>query len=154
MNQLLVMQAGSKGCPIVESCNGTDDALALDRVQPHQDDEELRMLASLKREHEAEESAVALSDSQIHQCHVSLSVSSDDTSTWTHNSMPDHQGHHYQKEMKPLLSSNPRSFKKLLTIVFNSSLKVINEEEYLNLLYDPCLNCYFDPKSGKYYELA
>lgn len=29
-----------------------------------------------------------------------------------------------------------------------------NEEEYLNLLYDPCLNCYFDPNTGKYYELA
>ena len=28
-----------------------------------------------------------------------------------------------------------------------------NEEE-LDLLYDPCLNCYFDPKSHKYYELA
>uniref|UniRef100_A0A8C6WZI9 Zgc:162324 n=1 Tax=Neogobius melanostomus TaxID=47308 RepID=A0A8C6WZI9_9GOBI len=80
-------QGPDEGDKIVESCNGTDDALALDRVQPHQDDEELRMLASLKREHEAEESAVALSDSQIHQCHVSLSVSSDDTSTWTHNSM-------------------------------------------------------------------
>lgn len=29
-----------------------------------------------------------------------------------------------------------------------------DEDEYLNLLYDPCLNCYFDPKTGKYYELA
>lgn len=28
------------------------------------------------------------------------------------------------------------------------------EEEYLSLLYDPCLNCYFDPETGKYYELA
>ncbi|XP_071477950.1 protein CFAP20DC-like [Diadema antillarum] len=27
-------------------------------------------------------------------------------------------------------------------------------EEELDLLYDPCLNCYFDPKTGKYYELA
>jgi hypothetical protein len=24
----------------------------------------------------------------------------------------------------------------------------------LNLLYDPCLNCYFDPETGKYYELV
>ena len=23
----------------------------------------------------------------------------------------------------------------------------------LDLMYDPCLNCYFDPKTGKYYEL-
>lgn len=29
-----------------------------------------------------------------------------------------------------------------------------DDDEYLNLLYDPCLNCYFDPKTGKYYELA
>lgn len=29
-----------------------------------------------------------------------------------------------------------------------------NGDEYLKLLYDPCLNCYFDPVSGKYYELA
>ncbi|CAK8682363.1 unnamed protein product [Clavelina lepadiformis] len=28
-----------------------------------------------------------------------------------------------------------------------------DEEEMLDLMYDPCLNCYFDPKSGKYYEL-
>ena len=28
-----------------------------------------------------------------------------------------------------------------------------DEEEMLDLLYDPCLNCYFDPKTGKYYEL-
>lgn len=27
-------------------------------------------------------------------------------------------------------------------------------EMELDLLYDPCLNCYFDPKSHKYYELA
>ncbi|XP_074646919.1 protein CFAP20DC-like isoform X2 [Tubulanus polymorphus] len=29
-----------------------------------------------------------------------------------------------------------------------------DEEEELDLLYDPCLNCYFDPKSCKYYELV
>ncbi|XP_076808883.1 uncharacterized protein LOC143451975 isoform X2 [Clavelina lepadiformis] len=28
-----------------------------------------------------------------------------------------------------------------------------DEEEMLDLMYDPCLNCYFDPKNGKYYEL-
>ena len=27
-------------------------------------------------------------------------------------------------------------------------------EEELDLLYDPFLNCYFDPKTHKYYELA
>ena len=29
-----------------------------------------------------------------------------------------------------------------------------SDEEELDLLYDPCLNCYFDPKTHKYYELA
>lgn len=28
------------------------------------------------------------------------------------------------------------------------------EDEFLTVLYDPCLNCYFDPESGKYYELV
>lgn len=28
------------------------------------------------------------------------------------------------------------------------------DQEELDLLYDPCLNCYFDPKTHKYYELA
>lgn len=28
------------------------------------------------------------------------------------------------------------------------------DEEELDLLYDPCLNCYFDPRTHKYYELA
>lgn len=52
------------------------------------DDEELRMLASLKREHEEDECrASGPSASQIHQCNVSISMSSDDTSTWTHISM-------------------------------------------------------------------
>lgn len=33
-------------------------------------------------------------------------------------------------------------------------LNAEEDEEVLTLLYDPCLNCYFDPDSGKYYELA
>ncbi len=28
-----------------------------------------------------------------------------------------------------------------------------DEEEELDLFYDPVLNCYFDPKTQKYYEL-
>lgn len=52
------------------------------------DDEELQMLASLKREQEEDECrASGLSASQIHQCNVSISMSSDDASTWTHISM-------------------------------------------------------------------
>uniref|UniRef100_A0A665UDL0 Zgc:162324 n=1 Tax=Echeneis naucrates TaxID=173247 RepID=A0A665UDL0_ECHNA len=55
------------------------------------DDEELRMLASLKREQEEDEcKGSGLSASQIHQCDVSISMSSDDTSTWTHISMVSH----------------------------------------------------------------
>ncbi|XP_056221170.1 uncharacterized protein C3orf67 homolog isoform X2 [Seriola aureovittata] len=143
------------------------------------DDEELRMLASLKREQEEDECrASGLSASQIHQCNVSISMSSDDASTWTHISMPANQGHHYQNEINPLLHSNPREWMDVLSPPImppsqrrrsgntwnNREYQVegedepVNEEgnkdEYLNLLYDPCLNCYFDPKTGKYYELA
>ncbi|KAK2862033.1 hypothetical protein Q5P01_001566 [Channa striata] len=143
------------------------------------DDEELQMLASLKREQEEDECrASGLSASQIHQCNVSISVSSDDTSTWTHISLPANQGHHYQNEMNPLLRSNPREWMDVLSppimppsqhrrsdSTWNNQENLVrgedepvkedeNEEEYLNLFYDPCLNCYFDPKTGKYYELA
>ncbi|KAM4587296.1 protein CFAP20DC [Odontesthes bonariensis] len=151
-----------------------------DSLRMHEDDdEELRMLASLKREQEEVECRVPdLSASQIHQCDVSISMSSDDTSTWTHISMPVNQGHHYLKEMNPLLQSNPREWMDVLSppIMPPSQQRRSgntqnnlesrgrgedglgkeeeNEDEYLNLLYDPCLNCYFDPKTGKYYELS
>ncbi|XP_056294471.1 uncharacterized protein C3orf67 homolog isoform X2 [Pseudoliparis swirei] len=152
------------------------------RLRMHGDDDhELRMLASLKREQEAYECrASGLSASQIHHCNVSISMSSDDASTWTHISMikPANQGHHYQKEMNPLLQSNPREWMDVLSppimppsqrgwsgssrnhlenLIGGREESVKDEEkedEYLNLLYDPCLNCYFDPKTGKYYELA
>ncbi|XP_028262568.1 uncharacterized protein C3orf67 homolog [Parambassis ranga] len=91
--------------------------------------------------------------------------------------MPANQGHHYQKEMNPLAQSNPREWMDVLSppimppsqqkrsgnaqnnrdgLVREGSDFVYEEEneEYLNLLYDPCLNCYFDPQTGKYYELA
>ncbi|XP_037643270.1 uncharacterized protein C3orf67 homolog isoform X1 [Sebastes umbrosus] len=144
------------------------------------DDDELRMLASLKREQEEDECrASGISASQIHHCNVSISMSSDDASTWTHISTPANQGHHYQKEMNPLLQSNPREWMDVLSPpimppsqrrrsgntrnnledLIGGRDESVNEEEkeedeYLNLLYDPCLNCYFDPKTGKYYELA
>lgn len=38
----------------------------------------------------------------------------------------------------------------------NNILKVRSAEDdqqMLDLMYDPTLNCYFDPKTGKYYEL-
>uniref|UniRef100_A0A8C7IID2 CFAP20 domain containing n=1 Tax=Oncorhynchus kisutch TaxID=8019 RepID=A0A8C7IID2_ONCKI len=150
-----------------------------------QEEEELHMLASLRREQEEEEEgggAPGLSASQIHQCNVSISTSSDEPSTWTHIPMPAKQGHHYQTEMNPLLHSNPREWMDVLSppIIPPSQKKgkgsegtrdhrsgpptrgadgSVNggnedEEEYLNLLYDPSLNCYFDPQSGKYYELV
>nr|XP_061813541.1 uncharacterized protein C3orf67 homolog [Nerophis lumbriciformis] len=142
------------------------------------DDDELQMLASLKREQEEDEhKASGLTASQIHQCNVSMSLSSEDTSTWTHISMPGNQGQHYQKEMNPFQCSNPREWMDVLSppILPPSSQRRSDntsnhrqdlirggkeseneemEDEYLNLLYDPCLNCYFDPETGKYYELA
>jgi len=35
-----------------------------------------------------------------------------------------------------------------------ASLKQTNNEELLDLLFDPVLNCYYDPKTEKYYELS
>ncbi|XP_075794546.1 protein CFAP20DC isoform X2 [Pelodiscus sinensis] len=141
---------------------------------------ELQMLASMKRQQneELEENGVShgLSASQIDTCNVSVSTSSDDTTTW--NSClppPVNQGHHYQKEMNPLSHSNPRDWLSVFSppIILPSqelaqhtdssaNLRVPGEddfsteedEEVLTLLYDPCLNCYFDPETGKYYELA
>ncbi|XP_029631744.1 protein CFAP20DC isoform X2 [Salmo trutta] len=161
------------------------DLRLLDSLRMQEEEEELHMLASLRREQEEEEEgggATGLSASQIHQCNVSISTSSDETSTWTHIPMPAKQGHHYQKEMNPLLHSNPREWMDVLSppIIPPSQKKgkgsegtgdhwrgpptrgadgSVNggnedEEEYLNLLYDPSLNCYFDPQSGKYYELV
>uniref|UniRef100_A0A8D3CP67 CFAP20 domain containing n=1 Tax=Scophthalmus maximus TaxID=52904 RepID=A0A8D3CP67_SCOMX len=158
------------------------DEHLLGSLRMHEDeDEELRMLASLKREQEEDECrASGLSASQIHQCNVSVSMSSDDASTWTHDdastwthaSMPANQGHHYQNEMNPLLHSNPREWMDMLSPpilppcqprrsgntwnnwenLVGGGEESVNEEEhedeYLNLLYDPCLNCYFDPKTG------
>ncbi|KAM4613753.1 protein CFAP20DC [Polymixia lowei] len=143
------------------------------------DEEELRMLASLRREQEEEEErgAPGLSASRIRQCNVSVGASSDDTCTWTRLPAPTSQGHHYQKEMNPLLHSNPREWMDVLSppIIPASQRKRTDDtshhhkdlirgrdvsvndggdEEYLNLLYDPCLNCYFDPQTGKYYELV
>uniref|UniRef100_A0A3B5AUI7 CFA20 domain-containing protein n=1 Tax=Stegastes partitus TaxID=144197 RepID=A0A3B5AUI7_9TELE len=117
------------------------------------DDEELRMLASLKREQEEDECrASGLSASQIHQCNVSISVSSDDTSTWTRISMVS-----WMDVLSPPIMPPSQQRRSGNTWSNRGSLSVNedeDEDEYLNLLYDPCLNCYFDPKTGKYYELA
>ncbi|XP_057278806.1 protein CFAP20DC isoform X5 [Pezoporus wallicus] len=141
---------------------------------------ELQMLASMKRQ-QSEESgdtgiSHGLSASQMNNCNVSLSTSSEDTASW--NSCfppPTSQEHHYQKEMSPLSHSNPRDWMDMFSppIIPRSQqlekhtrsstnqstpgeddLNAEEDEEILTLLYDPCLNCYFDPNSGKYYELA
>ncbi|KAM4722786.1 protein CFAP20DC [Rhinophrynus dorsalis] len=148
---------------------------------------EMQMLASLKRQQneelEDEGTSHGLSQSQIDHCNVSMSSSSDDTTTW--NSClppPVNQGCHYQEEMNPLTQSNPRDWLNIFSppIVPTSQNQNKNmdplfnlkqsspgsciegddgfgpeeDEEVLTLLYDPCLNCYFDPETGKYYELA
>ncbi|XP_056380479.1 protein CFAP20DC isoform X7 [Hyla sarda] len=145
---------------------------------------EMQMLASLKRqqneEMEDEGTSHGLSQSQIDHCNISMSTSSDDTTTW--NSClppPVNQGSHYQTEMNPLAQSNPRDWlnafsppiiptsqnqnKDPLLKLKESRLNcnegddgigADEEEDILTLLYDPCLNCYFDPETGKYYELA
>ncbi|TNN84382.1 Protein FAM3C [Liparis tanakae] len=133
----------------------------LSRLRMHGDDDhELRMLASLKREQEADEcGASGLSASQIHHCNVSVSMSSDDASTWTHVSTS------YEKES--IIDEAMANFCKagawsgwtysVLPLCLRASGEgreesvkdEEKEDEYLNLLYDPCLNCYFDPKTGK-----
>ncbi|XP_019329000.1 PREDICTED: uncharacterized protein C3orf67 homolog [Aptenodytes forsteri] len=141
---------------------------------------ELQMLASMKRQQNEElrDTGIShgLSASQIDNCNVSISTSSDDTATW--NSCfppPISQEHHYQKEMSPLSHSNPRDWLNVFSppivpgsqqpeehtksstnqnIPGEDDLSAEEDEEVLTLLYDPCLNCYFDPNSGKYYELA
>ncbi|XP_055414798.1 protein CFAP20DC isoform X2 [Bubalus kerabau] len=185
---------------------------------------ELQMLASLRRQQneELEDTGApyGLSASQVDNCNVSISTSSDDTTTW--NSClppPVNQGRHYQKEMNPPSPSNPRIFffldvhgpwleatpaiglvkyaeptncssqstvrraasgffwklecSRAMTSAAllppsvdvpptqgwssrtngEEELSVEEDEEVLTLLYDPCLNCYFDPQTGKYYEL-
>ncbi|XP_026866766.2 uncharacterized protein C3orf67 homolog isoform X1 [Electrophorus electricus] len=87
----------------------------------HEEDveEELQMLASLRRQQEEEEGGTGesgLSASQLHQCNVSLSMSSDDTSTWTQCiPLVAQQGQYYQKEMNPLQHSNPREWMDILS---------------------------------------
>ncbi|XP_076984939.1 protein CFAP20DC isoform X5 [Tamandua tetradactyla] len=150
--------------------------------QPSQMSEsELQMLASLRRQQNEELEDVGpshgLSASQVDNCNVSISTSSDDTTTW--NSClppPVNQGRHYQKEMNPPSPSNPRDWLNMfsppivppsqqpteqhldssgsLSAQGEEDLSVEEDEEVLTLLYDPCLNCYFDPQTGKYYELV
>ncbi|KAM4021976.1 protein CFAP20DC isoform 3-T3 [Anomaloglossus baeobatrachus] len=145
---------------------------------------EMQMLASLtrqqKEEMEDEGAPHGLSQSQIDHCNVSMSTSSDDTTTWNYcRPQPVNQGTHYQAEMNPLAQSNPRDWLNafsppIIPTRQNQNVEPLlklketrlscnegddgigaeEEEDILTLLYDPCLNCYFDPDTGKYYELA
>ncbi|XP_060058987.1 protein CFAP20DC isoform X5 [Erinaceus europaeus] len=165
-----------------DSSDSSEEAYDWRNYQPSQMSEsELQMLASLRRQQneDLEDTGAShgLSASQVDNCNVSISTSSDDTTTW--NSClppPVNQGRHYQKEMNPPSPSNPRDWLNMLSppIVppsqqpadqhLDSSeslsaqgeedLSVEEDEEVLTLLYDPCLNCYFDPQTGKYYELV
>ncbi|XP_067159521.1 protein CFAP20DC [Apteryx mantelli] len=139
---------------------------------------ELQMLASMTRQQNEElgDTGIShgLSASQIDDCNVSISTSSDDTATWNSSFPPPvSQEHHYQKEMSPLSHSNPRDWLNVFSppiipasqqleeqssanqsIPGEDDFNAEEDEEVLTLLYDPCLNCYFDPNTGKYYELA
>lgn len=81
---------------------------------------ELQMLASLRQQQndDLEDTGAShgLSASQVDNCNVSISTSSDDTTTW--NSClppPVNQGRHYQKEMNPPSPSNPRDWLNMLS---------------------------------------
>ncbi|XP_062441462.1 protein CFAP20DC isoform X2 [Rhea pennata] len=139
---------------------------------------ELQMLASMTRQQNEDlgDTGIShgLSASQIDDCNVSISTSSDDTATWNSSFPPPvSQEHHYQKEMSPLSHSNPRDWLNMFSppivpasqqleeqssanqsIPGEDDFNTEEDEEVLTLLYDPCLNCYFDPDTGKYYELA
>ncbi|KAI1234532.1 hypothetical protein IHE44_0003587, partial [Lamprotornis superbus] len=142
---------------------------------------DLQMLASMKRQQNEElrDAGIShgLSASQINCCNVSLSISSDDdTATWNSCFPPSvSQEHHYEKEMSPLSHSNPRDWLNMFSspiIPGNQQLEenaksstkqgtpgedhlsAEEDEEVLTLLYEQCLNCYFDPNSGKYYKLT
>ncbi|XP_027719714.1 uncharacterized protein C3orf67 homolog isoform X3 [Vombatus ursinus] len=162
-------------------CDSSEEEYDWTNYQPSQMSEsELQMLASMRRQQIEELEDVGashgLSASQVDNCNVSISSSSDDTTTW--NSClppPVNQGRHYQKEMDPPSPSNPRDWLNVFSppivprsqqpaehLDSSGSLSVQGEDDLsaeedgdvLTLLYDPCLNCYFDPQTGKYYELA
>ncbi|KAJ7399346.1 chromosome 14 C3orf67 [Pitangus sulphuratus] len=142
---------------------------------------ELHMLASMKRQQneELQDSGIShgLSMSWIDTCNVNISTSSDDTTETWNSFFPPlvSQEHHYQREMSPLSHSNPRDWSNVFSppiipgsqqleehtksstkqnIQSEDDFNAEEDEEVLTLPYDPYLNCYFDPDSGKYYELA
>ncbi|XP_054406618.1 protein CFAP20DC isoform X16 [Pongo abelii] len=103
------------------SGNSSEEEYDWRNYQPSQMSEsELQMLASLRRQQneDLEDAGTShgLSASQVDNCNVSISTSSDDTTTW--NSClppPVNQGRHYQKEMNPPSPSNPRDWLNMLS---------------------------------------
>ncbi|CAC5379788.1 Uncharacterized protein C3orf67 homolog [Mytilus coruscus] len=111
---------------------------------------------------------------------LSPHATSDEDSTWQ---APPNNPHNFQDEMKGRLStdtmsSNPRDWSGVFSppIILPHELANSTEdfsisstsptkdqitgrpqdtdnEEELDLMYDPCLNCYYDPNTCKYYEL-
>ncbi|EPY81016.1 hypothetical protein CB1_000762001 [Camelus ferus] len=164
--------------------------------QPSQMSEsELQMLASLRRQQNEElEDAGAshgLSASQVDNCNVSISTSSDDTTTWnsclppavtlhTQNSdlnclaedlsccsptskfpedrvvsvLPVVLSTAWLATLAPVITISSLAYTASVESAGEEDLSVEEDEEVLTLLYDPCLNCYFDPQTGKYYELV
>ncbi|XP_046841413.1 protein CFAP20DC-like isoform X2 [Xenia sp. Carnegie-2017] len=110
---------------------------------------------------------VAIAD--IPQIDEVQSDSSDDTTCSTWRAPPQElKGNKYRNEMKPpgkepdltaTIDMAPRDSDTLaspIEMLQKSPLNITgsDQEEELDLLYDPCLNCYFDPRTHKYYELA
>uniref|UniRef100_A0A8C3Y8H1 CFAP20 domain containing n=1 Tax=Catharus ustulatus TaxID=91951 RepID=A0A8C3Y8H1_CATUS len=127
---------------------------------------ELPMLASMKRQQNEElrDAGISheLSTSQINCCNVSSGISSnDDTATWNSCFPPvSLNSQDWLNTLNPpiipgnqQLKENTKSSTEQRT-QGEDHLSAEEDEEVLALLYDPCLNCYFDPNSGKYYKLA
>uniref|UniRef100_A0A8C0BHJ9 CFAP20 domain containing n=1 Tax=Buteo japonicus TaxID=224669 RepID=A0A8C0BHJ9_9AVES len=125
---------------------------------------ELQMLASMKRQQneELQDTGIShgLSASQIDNCNVSMSTSSDDTATWNSGFPPvSLNPQDWLNLFSPPIVPGSQQLEEHTKSSTNQSipgedLNAEDDEEVLTLLYDPCLNCYFDPDSGKYYELA
>ncbi|XP_002153987.3 protein CFAP20DC isoform X1 [Hydra vulgaris] len=87
---------------------------------------------------------------------------SDDSDDTTFAERPLMCNHRYQDEIKsldlsaampdtPQVGEQSRSKNQDLN---NNSILGRKDEEFLDLLFDPVLNCYYDPKTEKYYELS
>ena len=69
----------------------------------------------------------------------------------------------YQRVLRASLSMSQSglNFRQLHTMqeeesVLSDSAEAddVDDDDEIDLMYDPCLNCFFDPRTNKYYELA